>query len=453
MKTNFRYGMTSRRFSSGHLPIFVFLFLVYLFVFTQGDIECDTYNRCDKCLDVDFNGTCSWCNTTGTCNFSSVISSSCSVYSQFSCSTAEEETVCRLNTDLGCEGCTSIEDCGWCGGEDGSCLYGNDTGPLLADCVPWIFGNYSTCESVLNCSLFEDCFECAQQPECGYCDSGNYSFCADGNATGPLIGTCSNGSRWIININTTGSCAEEVVNCTKHSTCDSCTADSSRRCGWCGSSEHCMEYDPNQSEQPSNCEMWMPDTCEVSCLSLSASCDSCNKKEKCGWCSHNGTVHCVEGGSGGPISGDIVCETWGKGICPYNCSLLSNCESCVVYNQVCSWCNIADGARSSCIQATDNNCAGIPISGGSCTAPVSSCVSYQSCETCVSDSDCGWCGSGCNSKGACSSAATSCSGSTSATKWILIGVFTSLGTGVIASGMIAWYRLYWKKRHYYETLK
>jgi len=398
---------------------------------------------CAKCLDDINNGTCAWCETSSECMNLTHVDTKCDLYESDNCTSPQEDACQQQEGCLSCVSLSASNGCGFCDNE--LCIQGNSSGPFDALCKSWYFGQNSTCSDIKCDDFSGDCFSCAAQTKCGFCNS---TTCVAGNQTGPEHGTCSS---YIFNA--TSTCGEEKLNCSGHGTCESCTGDKSERCGWCSSSRLCMEYDPNESGQPigQSCEVWKPKTCILSCFDFK-DCSSCQSNSNCGWCN---TTLCTEGSNSGPLLESIVCELWGFNNCPYDCTALNvdQCTTCINHNE-CGWCDLG-GAGSDCIQLTNaSTCTGT-FSNGTCQPLSYQCDEFTTCNQCVSYSQCSWCGTilGCTDYEPTCDLTGGCNPNNGnkrlTTSWIIVIIFAILIFIGGSIGGVAFYKVYWTKRHYY----
>eukprot|EP01114_Cavostelium_apophysatum_P020704 TRINITY_DN7014_c0_g1_i1.p1 TRINITY_DN7014_c0_g1~~TRINITY_DN7014_c0_g1_i1.p1 ORF type:complete len:423 (+),score=10.60 TRINITY_DN7014_c0_g1_i1:117-1385(+) len=414
--------------------LFGVIFGVVLILQTTGvhgqepDTGCLSLPTCEKCLTSNATEySCTWCSSSMKCLNSTNIEASCSAWT----STCNVEVKCEEQQS--CADCLNTDSCGWC--DNHACLPGNASDPYdpNANCQQWTFGKNPDQICGVICSSFIDCFSCTTQLGCGWC---NNTQCLQGNQYQPINNYCN---KWDFNI--TGSvCEGETLDCGKHETCGNCTSDESERCGWCKSTETCLEYDPN--EDPPVCEIWLEKTCNP-CDSLK-DCESCSSDSDCGWCNQ---TSCVRGGSLGPAT--HICEEWGYYQCPFDCSYYTTCDSCSSYLD-CGWCQGSNGYSKCLNNATV--CEGSWIS--ECSPNVFSCSNVLTCDECIAYSGCTWCGdTGCQTWPGDNDCKLKCSSGMSPTKVAMAVTFSVLGTVLVAFGFTAWYRLYWRKRHYYETLR
>jgi len=345
-----------------------------------------------------------------------------------------------------CDDCKKLPFCGWC--DNHYCLEGNSTTAFSTSCDTWTFGLSSDCAFASSCKHFNDCFSCTQELGCGWC---NETFCTEGSKSGSSIGQCT---LWSYNV-TDSLCADEQLVCSKHLNCSSCASDPSDRCGWCESSGQCLVYDGEN--QPANCFFWKEKVCTPTCKDFSHDCGKCIENDNCGWC--NSSL-CVEGITSGPTAIDVQCQTWGFENCPYDCALFSEaCSTCNGF-PACGWCE--NEPSSLCMQSVNSSeCGGLWEINGNCQPITTPCNTYSSCSTCVASPSCNWCGSdyGCEDApsqlGKSNPCVQTCSKTPklSTTEIVLIIVSCSIvGVGGFF-GFLAFYRIYWTKRHYYETLK
>jgi len=413
---------------------------------------CYTQPNCEKCLDPVNNGTCAWCSSSFTCMSASQINPSvCSIYASFSCDSGTEESICR--SESSCGACLDNAFCGWCDNQE--CLYGNSTGPFLGVCESWGFGDGAKyCSLPINCSDYDDCFLCTEQDVCGWCLQGSGS-CLYGNSSSSEDSTCTAGN-WTFNSNAT--CAGNTLDCSIHTSCSSCNDDPSDRCGWCSSTQQCISYD-GESGAPVQCTDFRPSACVQSCYDFSSNCSYCLQNENCGWCNSS---FCVEGNANGPLSSVFTCSTWGRDNCPYDCGLYTNQGGCTVCSSYleCAWCQSPNAFESSCLQASNTTaCNGLWTISGDCEPHVSDyCSEHLTCGTCTADIGCSWCGgtAGCvvlsTYTGPCDSSGCS-TGNSTKMKWVMGSTVIGIVAFASVAGVGIWYKVYWKKRHYYETLK
>merc|ERR1712048_155579 len=79
------------------------------------------------------------------------------------------------------------------------------------------------------CVPLRTCGQCAYDSECGWCQ--NIERCLPGNHIGPMLGNCTH---WSSNY-----CKSEPCSAYDGVGCQACLRDPF--CGWCGSSQSCLE--------------------------------------------------------------------------------------------------------------------------------------------------------------------------------------------------------------------
>jgi len=199
-------------------------------------------------------------------------------------------------------------------------------------------------------------------------------------------------------------------------------------------------------EPPSTCSNWREFTCEASCADL-LTCSDCTLNEQCGWC--NSSL-CIERNSTEGVN-QLYCDTWGLTNCPFDCSYNGQCETCIIQEK-CGWCTLQS---DTCVfyDGNSSNCEG-NLNVGHCPVYPLDCRAYLDCNSCVEKLGCSWCGGneGCVTSSTVFSACKQTCFEL-AVGWIIVIAFAGLVVVSSIIGSIAWYRIYWTKRHYYETLK
>eukprot|EP00735_Rhodelphis_limneticus_P009489 TRINITY_DN2769_c0_g1::TRINITY_DN2769_c0_g1_i1::g.27575::m.27575 TRINITY_DN2769_c0_g1::TRINITY_DN2769_c0_g1_i1::g.27575 ORF type:complete len:4524 (-),score=1560.18,sp/Q80YX1/TENA_MOUSE/33.67/5e-46,sp/Q80YX1/TENA_MOUSE/34.16/1e-43,sp/Q80YX1/TENA_MOUSE/31.55/2e-41,sp/Q80YX1/TENA_MOUSE/31.33/7e-16,Filamin/PF00630.14/3.2e-08,Filamin/PF00630.14/7.8e-06,Filamin/PF00630.14/0.00064,Filamin/PF00630.14/3.8,Filamin/PF00630.14/1.4e-05,Filamin/PF00630.14/2.7e-12,Filamin/PF00630.14/3.8e-06,Filamin/PF00630.14 len=141
-----------------------------------------------------------------------------------------------------------------------------------------------------------------------------------------------------------------VSPCSQYTDCTSCleVADEHRVCGWCSSSNTCIDGTSDGPLQSSQCDAdaFDFDTCPCSIYSSCETClsdvedDTTGTKRDCGWCPESGT--CFDGTSAGPADDDTCAAgplNWAFGsegkcaseLCPTDCAGHGTCtdDGCV----------------------------------------------------------------------------------------------------------------------------
>jgi len=409
------------------------------------EIDCNSYSgNCTECLlheSVFGDKLCQYCAENSKCYNSTSQDAGCSLWLTHNC---EGPDSCE--DILECNMCITFSKCGWCDGR--VCLPGNATGPENGEVcqIQWVYnpngtnsgaqhqpdlspGFASTCSALPNCSNLLDCFACTEYGICGWCsdNSGHCMFASEFNQS-----SCSHFS-WG-NQSCHGS-----VDCEVHSSCSSCIEDISGECGWCQSTHQCVLV-----SEDINCDDWKENTCEDSCFAFSANCSACISNDACGFCNE---TYCVAGNSTSALF--VKCATWGFNYCPVDCSTLTECASCLLFS-TCGWCQ----ASYSCLQSMQSSQCGGTFYVQSCPADVYSCGDFDSCDTCQLNSNCKWCDNFCQS-----TTEASCSGDCGGngglltSGWIAVIVLGAIILIASAFAGVVFYRFYWLKRHYYETLR
>jgi hypothetical protein len=106
---------------------------------------------------------------------------------------------CSSNT--ACGTCTPVSGCGWCRSSN-RCLSGSSMGSNDRSCggPNWAWTTMD-CAPPDPCARFTSCRNCAEQSECGWCQTSSGSRCATGTDRGPTNGACS---RWYWRSSTCG---------------------------------------------------------------------------------------------------------------------------------------------------------------------------------------------------------------------------------------------------------
>lgn len=88
-----------------------------------------------------------------------------------------------------CTPCTHDPDCVWCADGQGTCMPGNEKGPVATSTCK----NYEV-DYCLNepCGAYSNCHTCTTDPFCGFChgSSSSEKICVEGEKNGPLTGFC-----------------------------------------------------------------------------------------------------------------------------------------------------------------------------------------------------------------------------------------------------------------------
>jgi len=319
-----------------------------------------------------------------------------------------------------------------------------------------------------------------------------------GNSTGPRniysffetptnninAANCTAGKDWFW---TPDDCPKFPIDCHIWSNCSDCVADPSNRCRWCPSvgGGECLIADADNCSigfLPLNCSLPPPpppppNPCQPNNTEW-RSCISCTSLPfNCGWCDNS---TCLLGSGSGPTN--RTCNSWvfDNTQCSDTiaCTDLKSCDTCLsLMHGKCGWCSPTD---------ITGNC--IPVSSSSrCSAPhwfpdhcpaIRYCLDYETCLDCTDFGLCYWCGTA--QKGLCRDTPDVSSTCTKSQTYCAIPVTPSpspgeivghggLNGGVIAAivvsavlfvlgigvgiAVVVWYRVYWKKRWYYETLK
>jgi len=134
---------------------------------------------------------------------------------------------------------------------------------------------------------------------------------------------------------------------------------------------------------------------------------------------------------------------------PFACSNYNDdCMSCVSLEE-CAWCD----SENACVTVLDSSCD----VRKSCPFVKPNCPVLASCEECTPTAGCVWCKNQCVNAATSQCSETSCSqkpgGFVFTSGWIALIVFAIILLTAGGFGSVVWYRFYWLKRHYYETLK
>jgi len=398
-----------------------------------NQVDCSTFSS--NCQECTASKDCGWCEAAGKCMNSTngIPDGNCNIW-WLTCS---DEDICLDNQD--CSSCTE-NGCGWC--DDYQCLKGTSQGAEKATCQQWVFGQNQNCTK--KCNDYTNCFSCTSGNSellgsCGWCNSS--STCLPGS-NGTVTGVCDH---LLWNSCTTSG---EKIECTKHENCSSCMGDMSDKCGWCESTNACLQKDQECSDFKKD------KTCEDSCLDFSHDCTTCSTNKNCGWCN---TTLCVEGSLKGPSFTN--CSNWSFHQCGQNdtCLLYDDCLSCINSKEgQCGWCE--NGASSDCMNKKNHTQCQGQWKTTQCTAYVFTCSSLTTCEDCVNypPGECVWCGQ----EGACrlaidvgTSCQYSCGGQSTMLGPGVIAALVIVGVSIIGLALGMWYRFYWVKRHYYERLR
>lgn len=305
--------------------------------------------------------------------------------------------------------CVRTEDDGECGGRDRPCCEERLVCEVGLECNR----ENETCERVAPDACGERGVRCCEeQPQCGdglECDresrrcvseegddcGGRDQSCCDGSDS------CSSGLECVSN-----RCrSEDADPCADNRDCSDCTAETRESCGWCDSSDTCMQG-TRSGPSSGRCSDW--DWDRDSCGGGSSSdpcawyvlCEACTAdgENDCGWCDSSRT--CSQGTGDGPNVGRCTDWQWwdcggGSSSGPDPCAIhTSGCGACTDdWDNLCGWC----ASTSSCMQGTaggpdDGSCANWDWLASHCSSG-DSCSSHEDCEDCIYDPDggCGWC--------------------------------------------------------------
>ena len=286
-----------------------------------------------------------------------------------------------------CESCNAACGCGWCASSE-SCIAGDPTGPhtdLGEPSCPASAWDYYDCANCIASS--SSCADCGSNPLCGWCASSQ--SCIRGNSAGPLTPSqCPVPDDWEF-----ATCSV----CSSHASCSSCVADTD--CGWCPETQTCQRGIPGGSYE-STCPSWSFGTCRSSLCATATTCTSCAVLDPhCGWCSSSQS--CIEGNSSIPYN-PALCPDGSLGYsgtsCP-DCATRTSCANCstTVDAPECGWCPSTGKCSHGSPSASYEESCDVGTGGwsyapsGSC--PVCASASGTDCGTCTSLPFCGWCAS------------------------------------------------------------
>lgn len=261
-----------------------------------------------------------------------------------------------------CEGDTCVAPDPTCGGDGQPCCAGDVCDGALA-CTS------GTCAAPASPCGYATCGECTANAGCGWC--GSTGTCMEGGFTGPDSGSCADWD-W-----SRAECADIDV-CGDASACGDCT--DRLECGWCASSNTCMEGGPGGPDTGS-CGDWEYTNldCAGGC-EAQTDCETCTDFFSCGWCEGTG---CTDGSSSGPDSGS--CSNWSYDTpsCPMAdpCNAHASCGTCNAASG-CGWCE----STGTCQTGT----AGGPSTGscGDWNFGAASCMCSMARGSCAADADC-----------------------------------------------------------------
>eukprot|EP01132_Coremiostelium_polycephalum_P000376 gene376-474_t len=360
--------------------------------------DCNANPRCGfctssmTCMSVDGNGylcngqaTCPGCVTTSV-DFCPEGNSKCSDYTN-------------------CRSCSSQPRCNWCTSSN-SCLNVNGNGYLCAPqtCQGCTVGTVKNCpvEST-SCSDHKTPRSCASQPRCGWCSSSNTCQNADGNGYICKPETCQG----CLNTNPFNSPAGDTF-CSNYTDCRTCSEQP--RCGWCTSSNSCLDVDGNGYLcAPGQC-MGCVRTSSENCPASTTKCSDhtnprdCSSQNSCAWCTSSKTCLNVNSNNGAICGGEscqgcLISTVINAPAGTLSCSDFQNPRECSSQPR-CGWCS----STNSCTDVNGNGyicppgvCQGC-LNSNPLNAPAGNtfCSNYTDCRTCSTQPRCGWCtGSGC----------------------------------------------------------
>jgi len=355
-----------------------------------------------------------------------------------------------------CELCTVNFGCGWCVNKNGTfCLNGTRDGPIenQKDCDFWNFDVSSCNKNQDYCLYVNNCSQCVAHANCGWTGL----TCVLGSGSGPDDKNAIFAPAWY---HVVGSC--QNMDCSKFNNCLSCNTqrvNGTHGCGWCSTTNKCLFGNISNSND-SKCDSWNWAQCkdDINC-SKNNDCSSCIKDSSfnCGWCSD--TKKCIKGTNKNISS---PCQRFQYGICRDSCYERSyNCSTCVSSDR-CGWCHFSSGNGGFC--ASGNKDSSISVPRQQCAPWMYSnchdrqCQSFGECGSCI-NSGCHWvpkdtrCSTtfginGCEDCSKCSNNAPNS----------IVVILIAAGTTIIVGGVLVFAAYifitkFWRKRHFYSTLK
>jgi len=234
---------------------------------------------------------------------------------------------------------------------------------------------------------YATCADCTRNDYCGWCKSTG--GCLQGTAAGPTYTAYCSIQNWQY---------YTCTDCHSYYSCDTCSAITASSttakgaCVWCESSYSCVEANPTYGARTADCS-------DDTTLDWSGCCNDPYSSDNCKVCTKKGCGYCEDdqlckrGSSSGPASGytcDNVTANWkfgttGPGACPpptTGCGSHVTGDTCVADSN----CGFCDG------ECVDGDFYG-PSSGYCTTYDYGGyCSPHQDQTSCTAVLNCGWCG-------------------------------------------------------------
>ena len=197
--------------------------------------ECWKHQLCSTCV-ADLADKCGWSNQTHSCvHCGNGFECTLQCGGQPTAAPTDTPAPPQSTSAAGCgqlgtcttctQGTTGINGtaCGWCTASS-KCVAADDAKKDSTCPAAQLFTG--TCPQ---CSSMKTCDNCTSAPGCGFCK--NTQKCTIGNAAGPEASTDCDASHW----------SWSSLTCPMPCLFRSCSECSSDRCGWCASSNVCMD--------------------------------------------------------------------------------------------------------------------------------------------------------------------------------------------------------------------